>query len=140
MTKDSDLPLLESPVPVEQVTGPLEARILRVLWSDGPSTVGHVADALGASAQSHPAYTTVMTVLARLYEKGILLREKTGRQWVYEAAADEAVLVDSLGQRAVDRIVDRYGTSALRQFAIRVADLDAGTRDQLIRLAHGEEP
>ena len=35
-----------------------------------------------------PAYTTIMTTLARLTDKGLLKRVKDGRQFVYKAAID----------------------------------------------------
>ena len=66
-----------------RATGELEAEVLEVLWDDGgrmtPSEVGarlHVEQEL--------AYTTVMTVLTRLYEKGVLCRERRGRAWAYQ--------------------------------------------------------
>ncbi|MBF8290079.1 MAG: transcriptional repressor, CopY family [Chloroflexi bacterium] len=84
------------------------------------------------------AYTTIMTVMGRLHERGVLTRERRGRQFVYRASAPEADLVDQLSRQAVDRLVDRYGTAALRHFAVRLADLDAATRERLVALA--EEP
>lgn len=122
----------------EDVFGPLEVRILRAMWHGGPSSVGEITDALAADGGRHPAYTTVMTVLGRLLEKMVVRRVKRGRLYVWEPVADESDLVESVGQRAVDRLVDRYGATALRQFAIRVADLDPALRTQLMDLAQGD--
>jgi hypothetical protein len=54
-----------------------------------------------------------------------LARTRRGRQFIYRATAPEADLVDRLSALAVDRLVDRYGTAALRHFAVRLADLQA---------------
>ena len=54
--------------PVERHLGSLEARVMRVLWETPNLTVRDVAQRLPGRRQR--AYTTVMTVMNRLYEKG----------------------------------------------------------------------
>ena len=55
--------------------GALETDVLGVLWDDDSSlTPGEVRDALGGDL----AYTTVMTVLTRLFEKGLVTRTQQG--------------------------------------------------------------
>ena len=76
-----------------------------------------------------------MTVMGRLYERGVLQRSKVGRQYVYRPAADEVRLVDAMSERAVDELIGRYGTAALRQFAEHLQHLDPELRAQLIELA-----
>ena len=62
--------------------GALEAQILEVLWArSSPATPGVVLGALDGKL----AYTTVMTVLTRLWQKGLVGREKVGRAFAYEA-------------------------------------------------------
>ncbi|MDV6011844.1 BlaI/MecI/CopY family transcriptional regulator [Haloechinothrix sp. LS1_15] len=54
-----------------------------VLWSlDTPATVRDVLEQL--KPQRDPAYTTVMTVMGILHDKGWLHRERDGRAWRYE--------------------------------------------------------
>ncbi len=59
--------------------GPLELRVMEVLWARGESLVRDVVDRL----QNTLAYTTVMTTLDRLYKKGLLERRKLGRAFLY---------------------------------------------------------
>lgn len=63
--------------------GELEARVMGALWSrDDPMTPREVQDVV--STARHPlAYTTVTTILVRLWEKGMLTREEQGRGFVY---------------------------------------------------------
>ena len=69
--------------------GALEADVLRRLWDAGePATPGQVHQALGADI----AYTTVMTVLTRLWNKGLVDRERQGRAYAYRALVSEADL------------------------------------------------
>lgn len=62
--------------------GELEAQVMEVLWERGGwSTPGEVQTAL--ASQRDLAYTTVMTVLVRLWRKGLLLRQRDGRAYAY---------------------------------------------------------
>ena len=58
--------------------GPLEGRVMDVIWERGESSVRDVMLHLGPLA-----YTTVMTTMARLHKKGFLERDKKSRNFVY---------------------------------------------------------
>lgn len=122
----------------EDVLGPLAAAIVREVVARGEATVADIVDGLRGSQGRDHAYTTIMTVMGRLHEKGVLERERRGRQYVYRPSASEAELIDRLSGLAVERLVDRYGTAALRHFATRLADLDPDTHRRLAALA--DEP
>lgn len=87
-------------------TGELEAAVMDVLWDRGGwSTPGEVQETL---SEGRPlAYTTVMTILVRLWQKGRLERERDGRAYAYRphlsreehAAARMAELLQSTGDR-----------------------------------------
>lgn len=122
----------------EDVLGPLASAIVREVVGRGEANVGDVVEALRRSQDREHAYTTIMTVMGRLHEKGVLDRELQGRQYVYRPAASEPELIDRLSGQAVDQLVDRYGSAALRHFAVRLADLDLVTRQRLAALADDE--
>lgn len=64
--------------------GELEMAIMDVMWDGGGSYVGReVRDRLRYSRPV--AYTTVMTVLNILHQKGLLDRDKDGKAWRYRA-------------------------------------------------------
>jgi len=130
----ADQPPVTHEPAIEDVLGPLGAAVMRVAWEQGDSTVASVIDALNASGR-HLAYTTVMTVMGRLYKRGLLERTKRGRQYVYRPVSDEPHLIETMSGRAVDQLMERYGTTALRQFAHRLADVDPELRTQLLELA-----
>jgi predicted transcriptional regulator len=123
----------------EDVLGPLAAAIVREVAGRGEASVADIVEGLRRSQPRDHAYTTIMTVMGRLHEKGILARDRRGRQYIYRPAAPEVELVDRLSGLAVDRIVDRYGTAALRHFAVKLADLDPATRRRLAALADEQE-
>lgn len=122
----------------EDVLGPLAGAIVREVVDRGEASVADVVSGLRQTQRREHAYTTIMTVMGRLHEKGVLERDRRGRQYIYRPAAPEAELIDRLSGLAVDRLVDRYGTAALRHFAVRLADLNPETRRRLAALA--DEP
>jgi predicted transcriptional regulator len=104
----------------EPELGRLESAVMTVLWNRPEATVNDVLEAL---TWDRPlAYTTVMTVLNRLVDKGFARRELQGRAARYWPAVEQETARRSALQRVVDRF---YG--GLRGDA--VAELLAGSDD-----------
>ena len=87
-----------------RATGALETEVLSVLWLIGtPATPGDVRKALASDL----AYTTVMTILARLWRKGLVSRERQGRAFAYEPRITEAQLAAERMTEHLDMTSDR---------------------------------
>jgi len=110
------------------VLGPLEQRVMARLWQAGPQAVGEVMDALNGSAERQLAYTTVMTILVRLHEKGLVRRQKERRHYRYTAAVDESSLVAQVGRRELNRLIERYGAASVVAFAAELGEGDLADR------------
>jgi predicted transcriptional regulator len=66
--------------------GELESAVLQVLHAaDAALTPSQVRERLSAGL----AYTTVVTIMSRLYAKGVLTRVKVGRAYAYAPVTDE---------------------------------------------------
>lgn len=76
--------------------GPLEKEIMDVMWNDCPCSVREVYNRLKTDREI--AYTTVMTVMNRLVEKGVLCRDTEKKAHVYNVC---------LGRREVARLTVR---------------------------------
>lgn len=75
--------------------GPTEAELMELAWQKGELTVKKALYFLGDDNER--SYTTVMTVLGRLADKGLLVRERQGRSYVYRPSAErEAFLRERL--------------------------------------------
>ena len=61
---------------------PLELDIMKAVWRQAPVTVRDVQEAIRPSRNL--AYTTVMTIMDRLYHKGFLTRQLQSRTHFYE--------------------------------------------------------
>lgn len=100
-------------------SGELENQVLEVLWSAArPMTPGEVHEVVAADRTL--AYTTVMTILARLWEKGELTRSKQGRAYAYEPVAGREERI-AQRMRAVLGAAEDH-TLALNAFADALAD------------------
>jgi predicted transcriptional regulator len=77
---------------LEAAYGPLEIRVLEALWGRGtPACVRDIQpDFPGV------AYTTLMTTLDRLFRKGTLKREKSGRAFYYRPKGSQQQLISQL--------------------------------------------
>ena len=65
--------------------GPLEMQVLGILNTAELLSVSDIQNQLKSSGHDL-AYTTVMTVLVRLYNKQLVTRQKSGRQFLYSTA------------------------------------------------------
>jgi predicted transcriptional regulator len=115
--------------------GPLERRAMSHLWQVGAATVAEVRDALNSSGERALAYTTVMTVLVRLDEKGFVDRTLEGRQYRYVAAFPEDALQAEIGRRELNRLIGRHGAESLAAFAADLVGTDADLTRRLRELA-----
>lgn len=68
--------------------GELERAVLDALWAHGPLKPGDVHQRVGRARGI--SVNTVSSALKRLYEKGLLEREKISHAFVYRAAASRA--------------------------------------------------
>ena len=121
------------------MVGPLERRVMDHLWRSGPSTVGEVRAALNLESPQQLAYTTVMTILVRLSDKGYLSRTREGRHFRYAAAFDEASLPAAVGRRELRRLIERHGADSVAGFAADLAGVDSELTARLRKLADLDE-
>lgn len=77
-----------------------ELEVMQVLWERGSATVAEVRDAL----EDEMAYTTVLTVLRRLEEKGYVSHEEEGRAHRYLPAIERQAARESALERLVSRL------------------------------------
>jgi predicted transcriptional regulator len=112
--------------------GELEAEVLAALQAAGAAlTPGEVRDRLGTGL----AYTTVVTILSRLHDKGILERRKSGRSYVYIPVADEPGLAARRMTRVLDGEADRE--AVLARF---VSSLSQDDEELLRKMLEGRGP
>ncbi|GGP87900.1 BlaI/MecI/CopY family transcriptional regulator [Streptomyces melanogenes] len=110
--------------------GQREAEVVAVLRSaSGPLTPREVLERIGGDL----AYSTVVTILTRLYEKDVLTRAAHGRAFAYAPATDEPGFAARKMRQAMEEVPDREGV--LTRF---VDDLSSRDEALLRRLLGGD--
>ncbi|MEV4517506.1 BlaI/MecI/CopY family transcriptional regulator [Dactylosporangium sp. NPDC049525] len=122
--------------------GSLESDIMALLWAaTEPLTPGQVQTAL---AQSHGddrtvlAYNTVLTILTRMHDKGLLQRQPSGRAHAYRPTHDAATAAAAQMRAVLDGPGDRR--AVLQQFADRLDASDVEVLRALLERTDGGAP
>lgn len=107
----------------------LEAAIMHVVWGRklASFTVGDVLAVL--ERQRDIAYTTVMTTITRLHEKGLLERSRDGRRYVYAPRLTREQFLESTAREVLDKAIG--GPQALAMLAEKVSEASAHELDDL---------
>ena len=114
--------------------GALEAEIVATLWAAGePLTPKAVQSQLGGEL----AYTTVMTALTRLYDKGVVSREKSGRAYAYTAVLDAPGIAAARMRELLESGGDRQ--AVLARFLGSLSDHDERALIELLRSARAAD-
>ena len=106
---------------------PLELDCMNALWRLGEATVRDIHAALAITRPR--AYTTIMTILDRLAQKGVVERQKSGRAWLYKAnlSADQA------RTHAVARLVEGFFQGSTEALASHISTLNKSPQPNIIR-------
>jgi predicted transcriptional regulator len=89
--------------------GPLEERLLEILWARGNATVRDLVE----DHCRDLAYTTVMTTLDRLFKKNLLSREAEGRAFRYAPRVSREELHREAAGAAFRQLLDASPASSL---------------------------
>jgi predicted transcriptional regulator len=85
--------------------GDAELEVLKALWDAGPGTVRQVLRHLHERGR-RVAYTTVLTVLSRLEQKGYVASDKSGLAYVYKPRVSRQKVVGSRLKAVVEQLYD----------------------------------
>jgi predicted transcriptional regulator len=118
---------------VDKFLGSLETVIMEHFWAGGTGTVRDVVDYLGS--ERAPAYTTVMTVMTRLADKGLLARDLVGNTYHYRAAQSRERFLGDVSRQIVDDLLADFGDVAIAQFLTRIEQVAPEKLAALLKLA-----
>lgn len=130
----SERPMAKRPVEL----GEAELAVMRVLWDEGQLTVRDVMNRLHERGRP-VAYTTVLTFLSRLEQKGVVASDKRDTAYVYRAkisresvsASRIKVLVNQLYDGAAAPMLlqlienEKFSSEEIAQLRKLIDDLDS---------------
>ena len=115
------------PRPKTEQPTPAELEVLKIVWERGPSTVRDVLDVLKSRRQGR-AYTSVMSLMNVMADKGLLTRRPQGRAFVYSAKSPRertlSKLVGDLWERAFEGSASALVARLLEQASPTPEELD----------------
>ena len=110
-----------------------EADIMRVLWERGASTVAEVRESL----QDDLAYTTVLTILRTLQDKGYVGHEEEGRTHRYYPLVEQQAARKSALRHLADKLFDGSPELLVTQL-VSGEKLDREQIDRIRKLLDGK--
>ena len=114
---------------LKKLLGSLELQVMEFMWQTGEATVQQVVKTI--KRRRPIAYTTVMTVMGHLVDKGLLARTMEGKRYRYQIARSrDEFLLDS-SRSMIHTLVDDFGDLAIAQFLGEIDHIDAGKPEEL---------
>jgi len=106
----------------KKVLGELEADIMKIVWRANRATVRDVYEQL--RLERNLAYTTVMTIMGRLAEKGLLDKEPIGNAYVYSPTISEGDFVKRIVTEVIDGLMEEFSEPAISHMVDRLSSED----------------
>jgi predicted transcriptional regulator len=109
---------------------PAELEVLQVIWDRGPSTVREVMKVL--NRQRPRAYTSIMSLMTIMAEKGQLSQKPRGRAFVYSARVSRAKTQSRMVRDLLSRVFDGSASTLVTQL-LEQARPDGAELDEIRR-------
>ncbi|WP_211747371.1 BlaI/MecI/CopY family transcriptional regulator [Paenibacillus sp. Marseille-Q4541] len=109
--------------------GPLEAKIMDVLWNEDELSIKEVQVKLEEDKALN--FNTVMTVMNRLVEKGLLVKSLQGRTSKYRPVQSREVFMDTQSKELTHELMDQFGAVAVTHMLDAVEKADSDLIQQL---------
>lgn len=117
-----------------------ELEALKVLWERGEATVREVCDTLNVREGADLAYTTVLSLLQVMEQKGLVSHRRDGKAYVYAAMIERGNTLGRMAGGFLDRVFDgavnEYLVHALQSRRLSAHELDE--LEAMIREKKGE--
>jgi predicted transcriptional regulator len=114
-------------MPDARALSPLEHRVMRVIWSRGPSTAEEIGAKLGRRLKN----ATVRTLLRRMEEKGFVAHRVEGRAFVYF----QKIAPAQAATGAVRRIIQRFCGGSVERLLVGLVEDEVIAPEDLQALA-----
>jgi len=116
----------------KKVLGDLEAEVMKLVWKNERATVREIYDRL--RLEKKLAYTTVMTIMTRLAEKGLLNKEPLGNAFVYTPTISETEFADRVVTEVLDGLLDEFAEPAISHIVDKLGSEDMSSLENLERI------
>lgn len=120
------------------ILGTLEKQVMELVWkSDHPMCVAEVTEIL--SRKRPIAYTTIMTIMTRLVNKGILTRELHSSKYLYHAQVKRDEFAAKAIHAIFAHVLSSLGEEVVVHFINEIQKMDPKKKQKLIKLLEQNE-
>ncbi|MGH2405039.1 MAG: BlaI/MecI/CopY family transcriptional regulator [bacterium] len=105
-----------------RVLGDLEAEVMETVWRLGSASIRDVWEQI--SRKRKRSFNTVMTVMNRLTDKGLLRREDRRGSYRYTPQVDRDTFLARISHDVAEALVHEFGDIAVAQFLDVLEDVD----------------
>jgi len=116
---------------VQKSMSKLEQEVMIIIWNCKSCSV---RDVMVKLTNSKLAYTTVATILQRLYKKGIVMRKGQGVSFVYLPKISKEMYVKKLAQIFVKNFYSAFSDTAIVSFAESMETLPKEKKSYFLKL------
>lgn len=109
--------------------GPLEANIMEYLWDKGEQSIKAVQQSLELDKPIN--FNTVMTVMNRLVEKGILEKRSEGRLSLFRPVQSKEEFFEEQSKKLTENLLDEFGGAVISHMLDAMKDADQGLIEKL---------
>lgn len=117
---------------VAKTLGELEQLIMEIVWASKASTVRDILQVL--QKKRTIAYTTVATILQRLFDKELIGRKAEKNGYRYFAKVSRESFAKSLAKSFVRKLERSFGDVALSSFAESIESLPKEKKRHLLKI------
>ena len=116
----------------------LEADIMKIVWKKEEVTVREVHESMlrkevGSRESGFTPYTTVMSTMTTLAEKGILKQNRIGKTYIYSAAIKKEELSKSIIETVADTLLEGASRELIFSFLSDSENLSTEGIEKLIK-------
>lgn len=116
-----------------KVLGELESEVMEIVWkAEDPVSVSDVLRTL--SKKRKIAYTTVMTIMGRLNEKGLLKRQRLGRAYIYQATYSKDTFLSKISRQFLRNFIASFGDTAIAHFTEELDKMPSKKKQKLLSM------
>jgi predicted transcriptional regulator len=116
----------------------LEADIMKIVWERKKVTVREVHEymlrkEIESKKEGFIPYTTVMSTMTTLAEKGLLKQDKSSKTYIYSAAVDNRELSKSIIRSVADKLLEESSKKIISSFFKDTPNLSTESIEKLLK-------
>lgn len=116
-----------------RILGELESEIMEIIWQQqAPIAVRDVTQKLQKKRKI--AYTTVMTIMGRLLDKGLLTRKPEGLRYLYQPKVSQERFIEKSVHHIFTTTISALGGEAVTHFVKEIQKVSLKKRQELLKI------